>query len=652
MSDTPKYTYWYLSDEEQERLAKAQREEERQRKERQFEEAARRREERIARSRSALTEQNAELFRLLKRLSETLQSANFPGMEQIDVLRNGLEPLQNSIDAIRWDDELQSVSRILRKQKHSVDGLYAFLNEKNNILKGLRKIEDGIAARKNLTISSTVWGTVEQRGLFAQSVREAETPEGLFLLKNTWNLIFEFFEKLFLLYDEREGCARLSAGMAALDRQLVSGENLKLYQQISTEITKLETFLKSEDASSASAILLRAKNHLEILTLKMRNDAAALAQRHDENAARLSALSDAFEEISNDSLNFSLNSMFPLTDLSNVENRIRTSLQRLEPLCAQEETADFTASVDGVRKEIEEFRTSTQQAQKIADFQTSLIQRLPASLWEELAADDFHEIEKMTENLKKQLQNRQSVRFDASFEKLTRFTESVIERLTSAITARNEKIAQIQKVLNQTRDFIESYSSDPAAQRWARTEIESQSNILKSIENSLPNKNLTEIENALSRWQSQMEQITQAVNLMEEKELRRQFLVQRFQEKFKELGFSSSVPHWEDSSNPASGILLTASRPEGKTINVRFDQDEHQPVMYAVDGFPMPTQRVDGKAYRTCDEAQRQLEILHKLLKKHGILMEKLSWEDQPPVDLEKEALELPDAADREIHEN
>lgn len=650
MSDTPKYTYWYLSEEEQARIARERAEEERRREELRLQEAERRREERVARMRQVLTEENAQLFLKLKQLSEYMDAWRFRGGEQIPVLREALTPLQDSIDAARWDEDVERAAKNLKIKKLTADALLSFFHEKQNIIQSLEKVREGLASRGNLQGCSASLLTEQERISLAESVRDADSPEGLKILKNTWKTASEQFEHQFLLYDQQERFARLASGLAALDRQFISGDKLVLYQQISAEITRLKAFIEKENTSSAASSLLKAEDCFQTLSLKLQNDVEALEFRREENASRLSELSEAFEETASQILNFGLNSEVKPVDFSDVENRIRLSLKRLETLCTRENTENFALAADSIRKETEAYETSVRNAVRLAEFQSSHIARLPEILWQELASHENLEIRTQCKTLEKQLQNRQCPHFEAEFEKLSDFTDTVLARIAPQAELWNARKNSVQNVLNSECDYLASYGNDAVAQRWAQTELSQQRQFLREAEATLQEGNLQEAENALTQWRERMGKIAAAVNLMQEKELRRQYLVQRFQEKFRELGFTPGVPQLEDPANPASGLILTADRPEGRTVNVRFDQNEREPVMYAVDGFPMPVQKADGKQYRTCDEAQRQLEILHKLLEKHGILMGKIRWEDQPPVDLAKEAMELPDTADRSLY--
>ena len=238
-------------------------------------------------------------------------------------------------------------------------------------------------------------------------------------------------------------------------------------------------------------------------------------------------------------------------------------------------------------------------------------------------------------------------------EQLQGFLNSAVANIMPKVNSWNVRWEAVRTRLDAERDRWFSWWEDPAVRRWAEVEIAQKTEEFEAIQRVWETKpaDLKQVEDLITEWRLGMECIEEAVGRVYENEQKRQNIVSRFQEEFRQLGFAMSEPELEDGENPASGLVLTASRPEGKTIHVRFAHDAGEPILYAVDGFPMPQQTVNGQEFRTCDEAERQLKHLHSLLEKHGILMGKIQWEDQPPTDLAREAMELPDAVDRTMEE-
>lgn len=652
MSDTPKYAYWYLSEAEQERLQAQQREEERLREQQMLEEAERHRKARLLAFKSRLNEQiQDQKLAIRARITasaqtQTADAAAFAALEaELDLLSSQLLEAE-------WEEDAQKIHLSLRKLISELGRIADFLNQKEKLLSRLQDALQNLQLRKGLrSVSEPLLSAAELESRLEQtrnlSVKE---PNVLRSFLKSWEKDLNRLTEFFQLFDQKERWNQIQAAIASWDRQFLSGPNLREFQQLLAALESLKSAIAAEKSSAATSALMQAENRFERLSLRLQSDAEALKRQREGNARLLTELSEKWQTLS--STTFVPSTPWEAALISDLQNRLEEHWKQLQNQCERQTSENFAQSVTQTRQEMEEFRQTRERLARLATLFGRLESQVSRPQWERFAPEVLQEMDRARDVLMKQLQNRQCARFESDLEALQTLGESQLTKILPEVQARLAHQSRIQTRLNAEQDFLASISENEAARRWANEELEEQTRFLEQLKIKLNSKSadLRSVETETLAWRQRMERILAAINQAQQKELKRQYLVQRFQEKFRELGFSLTAPQLEDSANPASGIILTASRPaEGRTVNVRFDQETREPVLYAVDGFPMPPQTVNGQRFRTCDEAQRQLEILHKLLEKNGILMGKIQWEDQPPVDLAREAMELPDAADRSL---
>ena len=443
----------------------------------------------------------------------------------------------------------------------------------------------------------------------------------------------------------------MEKAMKAFDRKLLIGENQNLFQQLSDAMDQLRIKIGCVRMKEVSAAFLPVENYFSALSSRLQQSVAVLAKRREDNG-RIWEEFDA--EWKRESGNWYSEQSTVSDERTNiwktVENlklKIESQLEALRQQMERLAPAQFNQAIERLRNEMKVFREQRESIRQLETLGEWQEMNLPKFLWENFAPDEWREFERGRSVLFRQIQNRQSINFKKDFEAHQAFLNECFERRKTSIQSWTIQHGAIKKGIADLREYWSFWFSDPSVRQWAEIELAAQETELQEILKMMDERvfDLRLVEERVAAWKKMMEQIVQAVLEVQQRERKRQYLVRRFEEEFRKLGFSLSEPQLEDPGNPASGIVLSAARRgEGRTINVRFDQEESEPVLYAVDGFPMPRQKVDGNDFRTCDEAQRQLTILHQLLEKHGIVMGKVQWEDQPPTDLAKEAMELPDA--------
>ncbi len=647
MSDTPKYSYWHLSEAEQRRLEAERKEMERLR-EIQIREAAEiRRKQRLA-ILCGILEQDIQLQeQRIQNLGTAFEANRFSGGEIFEEMRLAVEGFRQELSDAAWDEDARRVQKKIQEQQKVLDRMTDQLAAREKLLRELGSARTELWERPKLHDSFP--GVLRLTDLASLEDQVRGVPEGAEFqeLQRNWRARSEELRKACLLMDQQKRHQELSSGMRQLNRQFITGENAEIYQRLTVQLEDLKNALAQEDPRTAASALLQAEELFSGLEGKLEQDELELERRCRENGEQLEALSAWWRGARAGA------APGRMADLAETAEKLERELEQMQPRCRTQNTESFTQSADRLRKSMEAFLETVSQLERLEKVQEQLEGSVPPQLWETFAPNEAAELECRRSRLARKVQNRQCADFEGELEQLQGFLNSAVANIMPKVNSWNVRWEAVRTRLDAERDRWFSWWEDPAVRRWAEVEIAQKTEEFEAIQRVWETKpaDLKQVEDLITEWRLGMECIEEAVGRVYENEQKRQNIVSRFQEEFRQLGFAMSEPELEDGENPASGLVLTASRPEGKTIHVRFAHDAGEPILYAVDGFPMPQQTVNGQEFRTCDEAERQLKHLHSLLEKHGILMGKIQWEDQPPTDLAREAMELPDAVDRTMEE-
>lgn len=647
MSDTPKYSYWHLSEAEQRRLEAERKEMERLR-EIQIREAAEiRRKERLAIF-CGLVRQEIEIQeQTIRNLDSAFQTHGFTGGEELKEMPLILEGARQELSEAAWDEDARRVQKKIRNQQKVLERLTDQLAVREKLLRELESARTELWERPRL--HDIFPGAVQLADLESFEVQARTLPGGEELqgFLQIWKGRFEELRGFCLLLDQQKRYREISAGMEQWDRQFLAGKNAEFCQRLMVQLENLKNALAVNDSRAASAALLQAEELFAALETKLGQDEAEREQRVQANEE---LLAEHLAWWRKENADFSPDR---LPAMAGTAEKFERELAQMQTQCRLQSIESFAQSVSRMRLAMETFRETVFQMERLEKIQERLENQVPDTLWRTFAPEKAAELERRKNTLARQVQNRQCADFDGELERLQGFLDQAIGDVMPKVNSWNVRWEAIRTRLDAERDLWFSWWDDPAVRRWAKDEIAQKEAEFEAIQRAWEARpaDLKLVEELISEWRLEMERIAEAVRRVHENEQKRQNIVSRFQEEFRQLGFSMGEPELEDGENPASGLILTASRPEGKTIHVRFAHDAGEPVLYAVDGFPMPQQTVNGQEFRTCDEAERQLKHLHRLLEKHGILMGKIQWEDQPPTDLAREAMELPDTVDRTLAE-
>lgn len=659
MSDTPKYSYWYLSENERKRLESELRAEAA-RLERLRKEAAEiRRKRRVAMLQAQLRERIQAVEVRFQNLEPEFQKEEFSGFETAGSWESLLEEWRSELDSAGWDEDVLRVQKKVEPAEKNAERLAEMLSVKRKTIRQIEEIRMRIADRGGLQVLPASPTSDAELNELVQSIRDASSLEILEDLRISWSRIAEELRAQCLFFDQTQRFHEIEEGIKAFDRRFLVGENLNLFQKLSEAMDYLRVKIRCVRMDEVAAAFLPVENYFSALEARLHHGYVMLAERKKENERLL----DEFEsEWKSELEESSFEENDETEEAANVrrmaENRrvkissqlasLRGQLEKLAP-------ESLGQSLESLRNELEATADLKENARRLRALRERQESVFPRMLWENLARNEWVEFERRQRSLFRQIQNCQNPSFKKDFDALQRFFEEAFERMKPQIQSWTIRRDAVARLASELREYWSFWFSEPSTRQWADEEMTAQEMELEEIQKALDDGvfELSLIEKRLEAWKRMTEQIARAVLDARQSERKRQFLVRRFEEEFRKLGFAVESPSLEDPENPASGIVLSAfRRGEGKTINVRFDQDESEPVLYAVDGFPMPARNIDGNNFRTCDEAQRQLAILHKLLEKHGILMGKVQWEDQLPTDLAKEAMELPDSvSDRRANE-
>lgn len=228
-----------------------------------------------------------------------------------------------------------------------------------------------------------------------------------------------------------------------------------------------------------------------------------------------------------------------------------------------------------------------------------------------------------------------------------------VRKQLRALSARrgqwNEERDRCQAALTDLTDRIAGLRADPVVCRWASERVDALEREAVQVQALIDAGQLAAAGQRTSALGSQIDEVIAAAQESQLREDRRNYIVDGLLQVMNEMGFvvQAGSPAPEDPGVPASATIIHARRIGGGALAVSIPQDG--PIWYDVGDFPMRVEQVGGQPVRTCDEAEQQIEQMHKALAEaFGIETNGVQWEGKPVDPVRKQAERLPDVQPRQ----
>jgi hypothetical protein len=206
--------------------------------------------------------------------------------------------------------------------------------------------------------------------------------------------------------------------------------------------------------------------------------------------------------------------------------------------------------------------------------------------------------------------------------------------------------------LAEANQQIAGLRADPAAMRWAATQIEELATRVAGWRSALERGDTAQAgEGALEELHTASADLLRRVNAAQIKADQRDYIAKSMREVLEEMGFIVTEAVAEHPEHPATAVTFSAVNAVGQGISVSVPVDGQ--IWYDIAGFPLSTEsKVGGGTAAVCDSAQRVLEEMHSVLEANfGVRAGELMWEGKDPDRNLRQMDELPrstDAPDRE----
>ena len=244
-----------------------------------------------------------------------------------------------------------------------------------------------------------------------------------------------------------------------------------------------------------------------------------------------------------------------------------------------------------------------------------------------------------------QRQDLPQARRDAAtaHQKLEKHRTDVAQRFTAWRAAKDRAELSLVTV----GDRIAGLRADEVVLRWASDELAALEERFESVAKLVQAEQFEQISAECPILLEASETIVAQGQELQLKEDRRQYIVQGIVEVMGQMGFvvQQGSPALEHPGIPSSATTIQAERIGGGAVAVSVPQEGE--IWYDVSGFPMLAGTdADGKAIRTCDEAEQEIVRLHESMKEaFGIEMSELNWDGKDPDRVRKAAERLPESA-------
>ncbi len=359
------------------------------------------------------------------------------------------------------------------------------------------------------------------------------------------------------------------------------------------------------------------------LTTLANSDAVRFVQ-----AERLKALDARIQVIS------------PVVQETILEDRLRTivaDMQRLrddvQALVAEAETAKLCADLAVEEAEVVKLE------QRFAGLDKGRSEKFDQTGRQDVAS--------LLQSARSHLQNRElpQARSDteAVQQKLDNHQRDVAERFAAWQTAKTRAEAG----LAAAGDQVSGLRADEVVVRWASRQIDGLEEQLAMLSKLIQDEHFDRVNGETTRLAQASESLVAHAQELQLKEERRQYIVQGIVDVMGQMGFvvQQGSPALEHPSVSTSATTIHAERIGGGAIAVSVPQEGD--IWYDVAGFPMRAEATpDGKAVRTCDEAEQEILRMHEAMKEaFGIEMSELNWDGKDPDRVRKAAERLAESA-------
>lgn len=115
----------------------------------------------------------------------------------------------------------------------------------------------------------------------------------------------------------------------------------------------------------------------------------------------------------------------------------------------------------------------------------------------------------------------------------------------------------------------------------------------------------------------------------ERKEREREVIIDALVSTMSEMGFAVDQPYYQSDSSD-SGVAVRGRLPSGRGLSATVHIGGN--VEYITEGFEtLAFSDTDGREYRTCDDAEKALHQLHRIMdSSHGVSMSPPQWDGKP----------------------
>lgn len=224
--------------------------------------------------------------------------------------------------------------------------------------------------------------------------------------------------------------------------------------------------------------------------------------------------------------------------------------------------------------------------------------------------------------------------------------EAAARRAAEEERRRQERLAEERRLLEQwtqeqkratdavgsARDLVGSIGADAIVRRWAAEDIRALQSALDEASSLVSGGRFQEATSKADVIRRGAEACVARANDLQLSEDRRQYIIDGMLSVLREMGFivGGGSPALSDPSLPTSDVLIQARRLGGGALALSIPQEGD--ILYDVDGYSRRLQAgQDGGTYKTCDEAERDISLVHEMLESEfGIHMSELMWDGKP----------------------
>lgn len=185
--------------------------------------------------------------------------------------------------------------------------------------------------------------------------------------------------------------------------------------------------------------------------------------------------------------------------------------------------------------------------------------------------------------------------------------------------------------LDQAQAMLAGLSADAVTSRWQADRIAQMQQEAAALAGLLEAESFGEVQNqAQVLLQAEPDLVAEA-NRAQLQADHRDAIADSVRQALEQMGFFVSAPRPEHPDHPATAMLLEARSAAGKAIGVSVPVEGE--IWYDVEGYAMNTAPMPGGgAARSCDEAERVLLDLHRVLgETYGVQTGEVMWEGKDP---------------------